>query len=139
MPSVVEELSVIATAVGVVGLSLAVGHVVFPEAFVFVAGVVEVFSEAVGYVVPEIALEVASVFLDVPTPALAPSVGELALEVVSVVVLDGSKASGLAGLCFPDVGAFDSFEVDAFVVSKPGLFVPGEVGELGQPGFDHHV
>lgn len=91
---------------------------------------VEVFAETVCDVIPEIALEVASIFLDVPASALAPSVGELPLEVVSVVVLNGSKASGLSGICFPDVGAFDSLEIDALVVSKPGLFVPGEVGEL---------
>lgn len=37
MSSVVEELSVVATAISVVGFSLAIGHVVLPEAFVLVA------------------------------------------------------------------------------------------------------
>lgn len=91
---------------------------------------VEVFAESIGDIVPEITLEVTSIFLYVPAPALAPSIGELPLEVVSVVVLDSSEAPGLTGLCFSDVGAFDSLEIDALVVSKPGLFVPGEVGEL---------
>ena len=37
VPSVVEELSVVATSISVVSFSLTVGHVVLPEAFVLVA------------------------------------------------------------------------------------------------------
>jgi hypothetical protein len=133
VPAEVEELPVVAAAVCVSGLALAVGHVVFPQSLVLEARAVEVLAVAVGDVVAEIALVVAAVVLDVASPALAATVNEFALEVVAVVVLDGSEALGLAGLCFPHIGALEGLEVDTLVVFEPRFGDVAHVRQLRQP------
>lgn len=127
MSAVVEELSVVAAAIVVEGLSLAICHVVLPESLVLVARLVEVLPIPICYVIPEVSFEVISILFDVPPPALAPTINELPLKVVSVVVLDGPEAPGFAALGFPNVGPLDGLQIDALAGLEPRFLEVGQV------------
>jgi hypothetical protein len=115
---VVQELSVVAASVWVLGLPFAVWKVVLPLAFVLVSVDIKVLAMPVCYVILEIPFIIASIRLDPSSSAFAPPILELALQKVSIVKVQLSVTTSFVFVHLPNVFGIQMAHVFLLIVLR---------------------